>query len=483
MAVSLSAGVRSNLLTLQNTAAQANGIQNRLATGKKVNSAVDNPVNFFTSQSLNNRASQLTGLLDGMSNGIQTIQTASKGIDGITKLVNSMQSTIKQAQADAAQNRPTVTGTGTTLASATEAAVTSKSLKDIALDKRLGAAGTPAEVGPPAVPYAPNTATAATAASAGDLGFDLTGTDGDSTAAKMVIQLGRGDTPTVANGRLTEIELDVDANTTVRDVVNAINNSGVATAFVDEKGLLNVKGTGSETLRVGIGLGAGEADAAATPPVTDEEAALTAARAAAVGGTTNALFGLATDDRVDGAASSNVTSSTRSNLIQQFNDLRTQIDELAKDSGFNGVNLLAGDQVSLVFNEKTGSNQSKMTIQGSTLSADNLGVLQAGNTQLGTQFNFQNDLDLEKATEALTGALTSLKSLSSTFGSQLSVAQTRQDFTKEMANTLKIGADNLVNADANEEAAALLTLQTRQQLSQTALSLASQADQAVLRLF
>ncbi len=122
--------------------------------------------------------------------------------------------------------------------------------------------------------------------------------------------------------------------------------------------------------------------------------------------------------------------------------------------------------------------------QGSSLTAENLGISQAVNAQgiTGT-FNFQNDLDLEKATESLTGAMTSLKSLSSTFGSQLSVAQTRQDFTKEMSSVLKTGADTLVNADANEEAAALLTLQTRQQLSQTALSLASQADQAVLRLF
>ena len=474
MSVTLSSGVRNNLLTLQNTSSQANAIQNRLASGKKVNSAVDNPVNYFTNLSLNNRANQMNGLLDGISNGIQTIQAASKGIDGITKLVNSMQSTIKQAQTDAAQNRPTVSGT--TLASAAEAAATSKSLKDISLDKRLGAPGTAG------TPYVPNTATAATASSAGNLGFDLTGATGAATASKMVIQIGRGDAPTVANGQLTEIELDVDANTTVRDVVNAINGSGVATAFVDEKGQLNVKGTGSETLRVGLGLGASAA-VAGPPAQTDEEAALAAARTAAAGGTTNALFGLATADRTAGEASSNVTSATRSNLIQQFNDLRTQIDELAKDAGFNGVNLLAGDQVSLVFNEKTGANQTKLSIQGSSLTADNLGILEAGNTQLDTFFNFQNDLDLEKATESLNGALTSLKSLSSTFGSQLSVAQTRQDFTKEMINTLKTGADNLVVADANEEAAALLSLQTRQQLSQTALSLASQADQAVLRLF
>ncbi|MGO4284779.1 flagellin, partial [Bosea sp. TAB14] len=87
------------------------------------------------------------------------------------------------------------------------------------------------------------------------------------------------------------------------------------------------------------------------------------------------------------------------------------------------------------------------------------------------------------ASKQLTGALTSLKSLSSTFGANLSVAQTRQDFTKDMTNVLTTGADNLTNADANSEAASLLALQTRQQLAQTALSLANQADQGVLRLF
>ncbi|CAN7685348.1 flagellin [Bosea sp. LjRoot90] len=89
---------------------------------------------------------------------------------------------------------------------------------------------------------------------------------------------------------------------------------------------------------------------------------------------------------------------------------------------------------------------------------------------------------MEAATKSLTGALTSLKSLSSTFGASLSVVQTRQDFTKDMSNVLTTGADNLVNADLNQEAASLLALQTRQQLSQQALSLANQADQGVLRL-
>ncbi|MBA4334460.1 MAG: hypothetical protein C0420_05850 [Methylobacterium sp.] len=178
-----------------------------------------------------------------------------------------------------------------------------------------------------------------------------------------------------------------------------------------------------------------------------------------------------------------MTSATRSNLIEQYNTLRTQIDSLAKDAGFNGVNLLQGDKVTIAFNEKGGKNQTKLEVQGTNLTSDNIGIQQAGNAQVAGTINFQNDSDLEKATTALTNALTSLKSLSSTFGANLSVAQTRQDFTKDLAEVLSTGAANLVNADANEEAANLLSLQTRQQLSQTALSLSSQSDQAVLRLF
>ncbi|HEV2513530.1 flagellin [Bosea sp. (in: a-proteobacteria)] len=439
MAVSLSAGVRNNLATLQSTAAQSSQIQNRLATGKKVNSAIDSPVNFFTAASLNDRASQLTGLLDGISNGIQTIQAASKGIDGITKLVQSLQSTIKQAQADAAQNRPTKAGGA--LATAAEVTATSKSLKDIALDKKIGGADAVAD--------------AATATSAGDIGIDTTT---NNTAA---IFLKSGSTTYTASFSAT--------TTTVRDLVNEINKSGVATAFVDEKGQLNIKGTGSEEVQFGFGVG------------TD---ATTSQAAAAGAGNSNAKINFLATDNVAGTGiqGQSITSATRSNLIDQYNDLRTKIDDLAKDTGFNGINLLGGDRLSVVFNEKTGKNQTKLDVQGTQLNSDNLGIVKAGNTQLAGSVNFQNDSDLEAATKSLTGALTSLKSLSSTFGASLSVVQTRQDFTKDMANVLTSGADNLVNADLNQEAASLLALQTRQQLSQQALALANQADQGVLRL-
>ena len=95
--VVLSAGVRQNLLALQSTADLMSLTQNRLATGKKVNSALDNPGNFFTSQSLNNRASDLNALLDSIGQAQKTLEAADQGITSLTKLVESAKSVAKQA--------------------------------------------------------------------------------------------------------------------------------------------------------------------------------------------------------------------------------------------------------------------------------------------------------------------------------------------------------------------------------------------------
>src|SRR6201999_1065755 len=94
----LSSGVRSNLLQLQQTSDLITSTQTKLATGKRVNSALDNPNNYFTAQGLDNRANDLSALLDSMSNGINTIQAANNGITAITKLVQSAQALTTQAQ-------------------------------------------------------------------------------------------------------------------------------------------------------------------------------------------------------------------------------------------------------------------------------------------------------------------------------------------------------------------------------------------------
>src|ERR1700750_1815930 len=93
----LSASVRQNLLSLQSTADLLATTQNRLATGKKVNSALDNPTNFFTAQSLDSRASDISNLLDGIGNGVQVLQAANTGITSLQSLVDTAKSIANQA--------------------------------------------------------------------------------------------------------------------------------------------------------------------------------------------------------------------------------------------------------------------------------------------------------------------------------------------------------------------------------------------------
>jgi flagellin-like hook-associated protein FlgL len=168
--------------------------------------------------------------------------------------------------------------------------------------------------------------------------------------------------------------------------------------------------------------------------------------------------------------------TVRANLATQFNAIRGQIDQLAADSGFNGINLLnstASANLVLTLNE-TGT--STVTVNAVDFSATGLALNTAAN-------NWATITDITAASADLSVALTKLRSHAQALGSNLSTVQIRQEFTKAMINTLQTGADALTLADSNEEGANLLALQTRQQLSTTALSLASQASQAVLRLF
>jgi flagellin-like hook-associated protein FlgL len=172
------------------------------------------------------------------------------------------------------------------------------------------------------------------------------------------------------------------------------------------------------------------------------------------------------------------TSDTtiRAGLATQFDAIRGQITQLAADAGFNGINLLdSGTSANLTVTLNEGGT-STVTIAAVDFSATGLSIAASANSWATTA-------DISAATSDLTSALSTLRSQAQAFGSNLSTVQIREDFTKATINTLQTGADNLTLADSNEEGANLLALQTRQQLSTTALSLASQASQAVLRLF
>ena len=126
------------------------------------------------------------------------------------------------------------------------------------------------------------------------------------------------------------------------------------------------------------------------------------------------------------------------------------------------------------------SNTSSLTIAGVTFNSAGLGLSQLnGSGATG----FQSDTTIASTITAISAALSAVRTQAVTFGTNSSTIQTRQDFTKNLINTLQTGSDQLVLADQNQESANLLTLQTRQQLSISALSISNQAQQAVLKLF
>ena len=166
--------------------------------------------------------------------------------------------------------------------------------------------------------------------------------------------------------------------------------------------------------------------------------------------------------------------NTRASLVAQYNTVMDQIKTTAADSSFNGVNLLNGDTLALTFNE---TGKSKLSIQGVTFDTAGLGLegLKKGEAFLD---NSAANTILSK----LNDASSKLRSQASAFGSNLSVVQMRQDFSKQMINVLQNGASALTLADTNQEAANSQALSTRQSIAVSALSLANQSQQGVLQL-
>lgn len=280
--ISLTGAMRNTLVSLQDTSKLMDRTQERLSTGKKVNSALDNPANFFAAQAHTSRANILDSRKDSMNEAIQTIKVADKGVKGITTLVENLRGILSQARSYV----------GNAAADAT---------KDAALD----------------------------------------------------------------------------------------------------------------------------------------------------------------------------------DLETQYAEVISQIDSLVTDSNYKGTNLISSataDALTVVFNE---DNTSSLGLDAVDLTA-NAGL---GLTAAPTFASTDAQSALDAFETELNDALSTLRTSSAALSSNLSIIQTRIDFTTDMVNSLTEGANKLTIADTNEEGANMLMLQTRQQLGTTALSLASQAAQSVLRLF
>lgn len=581
--VVLTSAMRTNLLSLQSTQSNIDKVQNALATGLKVSSALDNPQNFFASESLKNRATDLSRLLDGMGQSIQTIKAADKGATGLTSLLDQAESIANEAATvtseasgavavgnvdlrgvddvvgdltgvatgdyieftvsdpegqnpnstvsfdanfgDGAANRVTLNQyesidqvmsqinnlrdddgnqvlkaeldeNGFLKVSTLNGGDLRMEIHDVAggaVDEANGVAdaigfgrtniysreytdvdvsGTNVEnrtaitvsAGPALSSYELIDTTTNEKASRTTLLTDLEDTAGNALVtlndAESQIQIS-------VNGgtfvQVSEAEATVEL-TTVQDLIDNINGSSTLSALIEadfdeDTGqiVITAKSADAKTIQF-----AATGDVVANLTNVDLGFGLKAL---------TALPGGAVITRESESIAFGQGAGRLAQLQSDYAEVLNQMNDLVGDSGYRGVNLLQGDTMETFFNEDRSS--SLQTI-GQDLSTTGLGLKEA---------KFSSMANINASLGEVRGAKESVRNFSSALANSLTVIQTRETFTKSMISTLTEGSDKLTIADQNEEGAKLLALQTRQQLGVTSLSLASQAQQAVLRLF
>ena len=474
--ITLSNAVRSNLLSLQATADLMSTTQGRLSTGLKVNSALDDPTAFFTASSLNSRAGDLNRLLDSVGNAVQTVKAADEGISAITKLVENAQAIARQAIQKPAGSTTASTLTGTTTIAADTAASITGSVTGMATTDVVGGLGF-ADAQTLTVTIGATTATftednASTTDTIADMLSDINtglGTAGSIalTGGALVVTSANNDDTITMGGTATIASLGFNTTAVGATNTQVAGFSGTLSVQVDSGTAQTIDMSAINT-RAALETALGN--------LTNVTGSVTGNVVTLASGDSNEAITISGGTEVgltDGTTAA-PRSSERSTLEAEFNSLRTQIDQLAGDASFNGVNLLNGDSLSVVFNE---DGTSSLSVTGVTYNSTGLGFSAAATD------SFQTNTAINSSLTELDTAISSLRSQASTFGSNLSVVEVRQDFTKNLVNTLETGAANLTLADINQEGANMLALQTRQQLSSVAMSMASQADQQVLRLF
>ena len=172
------------------------------------------------------------------------------------------------------------------------------------------------------------------------------------------------------------------------------------------------------------------------------------------------------------------TGSQLTSIVSQFNELRTQISNLANDAEFQGLNLVNSSANSLTVEFST-STSSTLTIDGVDITLNTSGT----GLSVAAAASFSLTSNIDTALSEIDADITTLRGNASTLGSNVALLQTRLDFTEKYVNVLEEGAGKLTLADLNEEGANLVALQTRQQLGIQALAFAGQSEQSVLALF
>jgi flagellin-like hook-associated protein FlgL len=551
---------------LQNTQRLIDDTQLRLATGLKVNSALDNPQNFFAAQSLNNRASDLTRLLDGIGQSIRTVETADQGVTALTSLIEQAQSIVNQARDElaASEGEARIVGSVdlsdiadlTTLANVGAGGLdfristTDDSGTLITEEVALNAGDTAYDLAARITNAFSDNQNGEITANITDEGFlsiqssdgrsfrivdgDVAGPGGTPVTLAGFSDLGLGSffedetrgaatlasTTVVAGNTATSISLfestgnlveagdvltgsytDADGTTVLggleaNDTINiTLDVDGTATpaaavftvaagdTFQDLVDYINTDANIGDLVEANFDSSTGQISITSLDDsVRNAEISFTEVAGTADGGITfdiglgdpsGALdpVTVGIGETQDVVFTFNNSTETLDALAGDYNSLREQIDSLVADAQYRGINLLNGDDLTTFFNE---NNTSTLTTEGVDFTSNGLSI---------TEATFRSSSEIELSATQARGALEDVRSFGASLANDLAIITSRRDFTENTINTLQAGADDLTVADQNEEGANLLALQTRQTLGVTSLSLASQSQQSVLRLF
>src|SRR5690348_8944801 len=515
--ITLSASVRQNLLSLQSTATLLATTQNDLATGNKVNSALDNPTNYFTAQSLNNRASDIGNLLDSIGNGVQVLQSANTGITSLQSLVASAQSIANQVLQSPTgyTTKSNVTSVALTNATATNLlapSVTSVTGSTVSEDTSGATNAITATTLPSGTPsstsidlhssittgdtlvvngttftFNTSSTTSGTSIGIGDtLAHLLTAIDavagGTSSVANSQITVGAGSNGLTLSGTaLAKLGLSTTGDGLAGETLT-VGATGGGTATSITFGLGQGQVSSLNALNTSLAANNLQASIDSTGKInittTNDAASSTIGTISGTAATTSgaAFYNTATTSAFAAAApvADPNSQASRSSLVSQYNNVLAQINTTAQDASFNGVNLLNGDTLKLTFNE---TGRSTLSITGVTYNSAGLGL-----STLAAGTDFLDNASANKALSALSNASTTLRSEASTLGSNLSIVQIRQDFNKNLIDVLQTGSSNLTLADTNQLAADSQALSTRQSIAVSALALANQSQASVLQL-
>ena len=517
--ISLSAGMRSDLISLQGTAKLLNRTQGRLSSGKDVNSAVDDPSKYFAAEDHTNHASDLSARKSDMGEAIQAVKAANQGITGINTLISQARGLVQSAQSANATTRASLAAQFNNLRTqidqlASDSGYNGKNFLESDTMKVLfnengssqmtvtGFAGDSAGLGiaiamsSSGTAYAAELAAANTAAAASTYVLHHSGTvaKADVTVTQTVSLQGEH-----LVGQASASVLS-GTSVTLQHIGRATSVTLVESYAATSAGIISAGAVSAGAMSAGA-ISAGAVSGSATPGFRFQLAAtmsgLPTTLTVQAGGST-LTYG--NDYTATWAASKLTitiltTQSAAIDVDYSYNKTLVAGSDYTVTSGgtatagqINFLTNLSG-AVSVDYTFKGGVATGSYSVSGGTANtaatvtfngkvSGTVDVAYSTNRSLwGDDTAMTTDLD------NLNNAIVRLRTQASTLAANLSVITTRQDWSQGMIDNLQQGADNLTLADMNEEGANMLALQTRQQLGIQALSLASQANQSIMRLF